>query len=135
MSTRNSKEIVKRGERGRLLPGSILNPGGRGKGRQDFKTKWFKAIEKIADTKGITADEVEQELLLVGYDKAKDGDYQFYRDIFDRVYGKPMQRNELTGKDGEAIEIKSMSDDDFNVLLNNYATNRPTEDIGIEENV
>ena len=83
-----------RDESGKFLPG---NPGGgRPKNSENFATKWFKAIEKIADANGITADEIEQQLLLVGYKKAKEGDYQFYRDVFDRVYGKPQQHLDMS---------------------------------------
>lgn len=92
-----------RDEAGRFLPGVSGNPDGRPKGAENFATKWKKAIEKIADANNTDPDDIERQLLLVGYKKAKDGDYQFYRDIFDRVYGKPQQSiDHTTG--GEKIQ-------------------------------
>jgi hypothetical protein len=89
----NGKEIDKpiRNEKGQLLPGVVLNPAGRPKGSLDFKTKFYNVVEKIAEQNDITPNEVEEQLMLVGYKKAKDGDYSFYRDLMDRVHGKPIQ--------------------------------------------
>lgn len=83
--------MVKRDENGRLLPGSVLNPEGKKQGTVGFATKWRKFIDKVAKDNNIDFDATEQELMKVAYSKAKEGDYQFYRDIFDRVYGKPQQ--------------------------------------------
>lgn len=71
-----------------------INRDGRPKGTENFTTKWRKAVEKIAKTNNITEDEVEMQLLLTGYKKAKEGDYRFYQDVFDRIYGKPLSKNE-----------------------------------------
>lgn len=73
------------------------NPGGgRPKGALDFKTKFYNVIEKLAKQNNITPDEVEEQLLLVGYKRAKDGDYSFYRDLMDRIHGKPVQPTEMS---------------------------------------
>ena len=40
--------------------------------------------------------------------KAKEGDIQAIRELHDRVYGKPMQAMELSGKDGGPIEISGV---------------------------
>jgi len=80
------------------------NPGGgRPSGSLDFRTKWYNLIDKLAKQNNVDPLEVEQQLLLVGYRKAKEGDYSFYRDIMDRVYGKPVQHSEISGKDGQPI--------------------------------
>lgn len=92
----NSKEMVVRNPDGTIKKGTILNPNGRPQGSLDFKTKFFKAINKIATQNNMTAEEVEEQLILVGYRKAKDGDYSFYKDIFDRVYGKALQKSDIT---------------------------------------
>lgn len=42
----------------------------------------------------MTPEEVENILLESGVNKALNGDYAFYRDIFDRVHGKPVQKTE-----------------------------------------
>lgn len=67
------------------------NIEGRPSGSLDFKTKWHIFIDKVAKQNGMTPDEIDEQLLAVGFKKAKDGDYAFYRDIQDRVHGKPQQ--------------------------------------------
>lgn len=49
-------------------------------------------------------------MIIVGLKKAREGDYNFYRDIFDRNYGRPVQTTELTGKDGEPLMPQESSD-------------------------
>lgn len=73
------------------IKSGVLNPNGRPKGSEDFKTKFYKVIDKLAKQNDLTPDEIEEQLLLVGYKKAKDGDYSFYRDLMDRIHGKPQQ--------------------------------------------
>src|ERR1039457_6178817 len=85
----NDSKKIERDEKGRLLPGVVLNPDGKKAGTLDFKTKWFNFIEKVAKQNDITPDEVDEQLLAVAFKRAKDGDYQFYRDTQDRVHGKP----------------------------------------------
>src|SRR3990167_1338527 len=81
---------VKRDENGQVVSGN-LNPFGRPKGALGFATKWRAFIDKVAKEEGKTFDEEEQELFAVARKKAKMGYYQFYKDTFDRVYGKPSQ--------------------------------------------
>lgn len=97
---RNSGEIA-REPNGQLKKGVVLNPLGRPKGSLDFKTKWERMVEKVAMQNNLTPDEIDEQLLLVGYKRAKDGDYSFYRDAMDRIHGKPMQYTDVTtnGKD------------------------------------
>lgn len=103
---RNSEKI-ERNPDGTLKKGVVLNPNGRPKGSEDFKTKFYKVIDKLANQNNLTPEEVEEQILLVGYKKAKEGDYQFYRDLFDRIYGKPLQKQETdvttNGKDLNVI--------------------------------
>jgi len=108
-----------RDELGKFLPG---NPGGgRPKNSENFATKWRRAIEKIADSNDVTPDEIEQQLLLVGYKKAKEGDYQFYRDVFDRVYGKPQQSiDHTTGGEKLHTNLESLSDEQLQELIKKY---------------
>ena len=104
MPEKASKNL-ERDELGRLLPGQrSLNPAGKPKGHLSFATKWRKAIEKIADSSDITADEVEEQLIKVGIKKAREGDYSFYRDTFDRVYGKPQQSLDVTTQGEKVID-------------------------------
>lgn len=72
------------------------NNNGRPPGALNFKTKWLKLIDKLAAENNITADDVEMQLLLTGFKKAKQGDFRFIKDIWDRVYGKPLQEVDVT---------------------------------------
>ena len=85
------------------------NPGGgRPSGSLDFKTKWNIFIEKVAAQNDMTPNEIDEQLLAVAFKRAKDGDYAFYRDTQDRVYGKPMQPTELSGRNGGAIQVEGV---------------------------
>ncbi len=81
------------------------NLAGRPEGTLNFATKWKKFIEKVAETNEMSPDETEQQLLAVAFKKAKDGDYNFYRDTFDRVYGRAMQPTDITSG-GKPLNIE-----------------------------
>ena len=125
------EQEVKKRVRGRPFQKGVSgNPKGRPAGALSFKTKWFNFVEKVAETNELTSDEVEQQLIAVAYKSAKNGDYRFWQDIFDRVYGKPIQTTELSGKDGADINVKNI----FEIKItktnanNKLATNRETSD-------
>ena len=100
---------------GQFVAGNSL--GGRTAGSLDFKTKWNIFIDKVAKQNDMTPNEIDEQLLAVAFKKAKDGDYSFYRDTQDRVYGKPINHTELTGKDGKDLIAEPISDEDKKALL------------------
>lgn len=75
----------------RFKPGQSGNPDGRPKGTRNFSTEWREFIKKVAKEQGTTPEILKSNLWKVAYKKAAEGDYQFFRDIHDRVYGKPQQ--------------------------------------------
>ncbi len=83
-----------------------INREGRPKGSLNFATKWKKFIEKVAEDNGMSPEEIDEQLYRIAWKKAKEGDYQFYKDIQDRVYGKPTQPvdNNLSGEVNFKIE-------------------------------
>jgi hypothetical protein len=81
-----------------------INREGRPKGSRDFATDFDEVVEEIAKDNGITRSEARKILLKVAYKNAKEGDYSFWRDIHDRLYGKPIQPTDITSK-GERIVI------------------------------
>ena len=81
------------------------NPSGRPKGQRNYATIYREALVKIGQTKGMTPEEVEEEMEKVGLDKALGGEYKFFRDIRDRIHGKPVQGLEMSGKDGQPIDM------------------------------
>lgn len=95
----NSKgEEVIRDENGRVISGTP-NPNGRPKGALSFSTKFYKALEKFAEQNGKTLEQEEEEMLIEGFKRAKKGDYRFFQDLNDRVYGKPKQVQEIDFND------------------------------------
>jgi hypothetical protein len=81
------------------------NIEGRPLGALNFATKFRAFIEKVAENNEMTADEIEQQLLAIGYKRAKEGDYQFWRDLHDRVYGKPLMSIEHTEIDARKQRV------------------------------
>jgi hypothetical protein len=85
-----SKKQVKRNKRGQFAPGSSGNIGGRPKGSESFRTKWEKFLKEIAEQNELELNDVEEQLFMIAYSRAKAGDFQFWKDIHDRIYGKPI---------------------------------------------
>lgn len=103
-----------RDEKGRFVKGVSGNPEGKPKGTTSFKTDWENFIKKVAKSNGMSEIEINEQLLAVGFKKAKEGDYNFYRDIHDRVYGKPQQSIDHTTKGekiGNSIQFTTFEDD------------------------
>ena len=67
-----------------------------GRKRKDFKTLFEEAIIKIAEEKNIDPKNIETDLIIRAISEARGGRYQFYRDIFDRIYGKAKETIEFT---------------------------------------
>jgi hypothetical protein len=84
-------------------PGQSGNPAGRPPGALNFATKFRAFIEKVAAQNKLEPDEVEEQLLKIGFLKAKEGEYNFWRDLHDRVYGKAKETHELTGAGGAPL--------------------------------
>lgn len=104
MPEETSSEL-ERDENGRLKPGQrSLNPEGRPNGAISFATKWRIFIEKVAEETNRKPEDIDEGMWRVALDKAMEGDYQFYKDIHDRLYGRP--NTPITGADGGAIQIQ-----------------------------
>lgn len=98
-----------------LIPwkeGESGNPNGRPKGQRNYATLYREALIKIAKANNQTEDEIETLMLTKAIQSASKGDYKFYKDILDRLYGTPTNKTELTGKDG--AELKIVFDNSFN---------------------
>lgn len=68
------------------------NPAGRPKGRKNFSTLYYEALEHLARLNNTTADALELEMHANALKKARAGDFAFYRDTLDRLHGKPQER-------------------------------------------
>lgn len=79
-------------------PGQSGNPKGRRKGQRDYRTLFWIALEHIANNHDMTAEEVEEALHVAGITKAIKGDFFFWQEISNRVYGKPTDKMEVHHK-------------------------------------
>jgi len=79
-----------------------INKEGRPLGSRDFATDFDEVVEEIAEENGITKSQARKHLLKVAYKNAKEGNYSFYKDIHDRVYGQATSKTDVTSK-GESI--------------------------------
>lgn len=73
-----------------LIPikkGEVRNPNGRPKGRRDVKTVIWEAMNKIAASQNMTAEEVEEMMHQAGIRGAIKGNVKFYNAVNDRLYG------------------------------------------------
>jgi len=87
---------VDRDEKGRFVEGREKT-GGRRPGIKNFATIFEKAIRKIAKELNLKKREIEIDLVLKAILEAKGGNYQYYKDIFDRLYGKARETIEHSG--------------------------------------
>jgi len=106
------KKHEKRDEKGRFKKGYTANPDGRPKGSRNFSTLWKKAVKNIAESQKEELDPEQVELILIkkAYQKASDGHFKFYKDIMDRVFGKAMQKTDIT-TGGKPINNKQIEDE------------------------
>ncbi len=63
------------------------NPNGRPKGQRNYSTIYREALIKLAEDKNITPSEIERELVANGIKMGIKGNYSFYKDVLDRMYG------------------------------------------------
>ena len=90
-----AKQEIARDERGYWLPGQSGNPAGRKPG-PSFMDEVRKALEK-----GGTLATIIKAYLKA----AEKGDLRAIMDLADRLDGKPLQRQELTGAEGGPLVV------------------------------
>lgn len=64
---------------------------GRPMGQRNYATIYREALTKIANANGKTAEEIETMMEEVGLKQALKGNVAFWKDIRDRIHGKPVQ--------------------------------------------
>lgn len=98
--TRKKQASPARDERGRILPGHTGNPNGRPpKGYSITET-----LKAMMDEK----PEIKQALGTKLVEMALKGDLAAIKLLMSYIDGNPVQRNELTGKDGEALTTQAV---------------------------
>jgi len=80
------------------------NLNGKPIGTKSFSTIFDEAIKEIAKKRNITPSEAEKELIVKAYLEARDGNFNFFKDLMDRKYGRAKESLDLTSG-GEALGI------------------------------
>jgi uncharacterized protein DUF5681 len=89
MEEENTTTIVESKPNHLFQKGESGNPNGRPKGSVGFKTKWDRLMKRLSEEEKISVEELGEMMLKTAFEKAKEGDFQYYKDIMDRLYGRP----------------------------------------------
>ena len=80
---------------GQFVVGNTLG-GQKPEGSLNFTTLFKKAIKKIAEDENIDIDSIELAIVKKAIDKAKKGDFRFFKDLMDRTRGKAQDQLDIT---------------------------------------
>lgn len=69
---------------------------GRPPGQRNYATLYREALIKLAQKNGKEPNDLESEILQNALASARKGDYRFYKDMLDRLYGTATNRTDLT---------------------------------------
>jgi hypothetical protein len=102
MANPNIKPRWKKGESG--------NPAGRPKGALNKKTEFEEALRYLAKVLKLkeSPDEIKVKIIAVGIKKALQGEYSFWKDIMDRIFGKPTSSIDIRLKEEKLAELEEM---------------------------
>jgi len=89
--------MVERGEKGQLKKGSVLNPNGRPKKERETQYR-----DILIST---VTFERWKKIVLKAADQAERGDAVARKWLSDNLIGMPVQKAEVSGADGNALEI------------------------------
>ena len=70
------------------------NPNGRPKGQRNYATVYREALIKLAEDENMTPSEIERELVANGIKLGIKGNFAFYKDVLDRLYGSAEKKEE-----------------------------------------
>ncbi len=96
------KVLEGRDEKGRFVAGEYPGGPGRPQGSRDWSTDFNEAIKVVAKQTGKKESEIRTELLIRGISEARGGNFNFWREIIERDYGKAKEnitietKNKLT---------------------------------------
>ncbi|MBA3733372.1 hypothetical protein H0W91_03280 [Patescibacteria group bacterium] len=116
----NDGEImVERDEKGRIKPGSILNPGGKPKGIKHLTTL---LSESLAEDSGEGSRTYKEEIIAKVIDMAKKGDMRAIELVWDRIEGKATQSiHNINQNIVVSTEAKKAADEAIDEFLQSYS--------------
>jgi len=104
----NGEKLVRNGN-GQFVKGHPPLPNaGHPLGKPNFGTDFDDVVEEIAKANNITTSEARKVLLKKAYAEARNGNFPYSKDIFDRYYGKPQERVDLTSG-GERLSLDKIA--------------------------
>ena len=84
-----------KGVKGFIKGDPNINREGKPVGTRSFTSDFDSVIEEIAKANNITNSEARKILIKKAYNEAKDGNFQYYKDLVERVYGKMPDKLDL----------------------------------------
>lgn len=84
--------------------GETGNPNGRPLGQRNYATIYKEALIKLAKLNDKSPEELEEEIVSAGLLNARKGNYQFYKDVLDRLHGTATIKTDVTSN-GESLNI------------------------------
>lgn len=100
-----SGEIVVRDDKtGKFVDGHP-KLGGKEKGYRSFSALWDESIEDIAKLNNITIQEANKVIIKKAWSKAKNGHYQYYKDILDRLLGTAQNNLNVNATISKVVKI------------------------------
>ena len=105
-----------------LKKGETANPNGRPKGQRNYKTIYREALIKLGSLNNKSPEDLEVELISSGFTQARKGNYQFYKDMLDRLHGQAVARTEQTNEKKENV-YNFFFEPQFQQNIKNYDEN------------
>lgn len=122
MDTENIENLNNgRDNKGKFKEG---HSGFKQRGTGDFSKDFGRFIKKMAKKEGMTVSQTREMLFKVAWAEAKNGNYNFFRDIMDRYYGKALQTVDV--KDDRDKEELREQREELNNLINDVKTKNTT---------
>ena len=78
--------------------GESGNPNGRPLGQRNYATIYKEALIKLAELNHKSPEELEEEIVSAGLLNARKGNYQFYKDVLDRIHGTAQNNVNVSGE-------------------------------------
>ena len=103
-------KTAKKQARGKPFPKGVSgNPFGRPKGQKNWDTIFELALEKIVKEKKLPIKDPEAEMVIKAVIESLKGNYNYFKDLMDRKYGKPKESIDL-GAGEKPVVVKIILD-------------------------
>lgn len=111
---KTTKKTTKTGGKGKIKPrwkpGESGNPNGRSKGTRNYKTIFEESCRGIAETLrlGKEPDKIYVEIMKAGIRQMLRGNFNYYKDTMDRIFGKSVEKIQAQIKEKPKIDDEEL---------------------------